>query len=82
MAFIVATWNILATAYIRREFYPKTPRHVLDPAWRVPALVCRAAALAVDILCLQEVEALAFAALQEGLAGAGYTGMHVLKGRN
>jgi mRNA deadenylase 3'-5' endonuclease subunit Ccr4 len=82
MRFSVATWNILATAYIRREFYPKTPGQVLDPAWRVPALVRHAAALGVDILCLQEVEAPAFAALQDGLAGAGYTGLHVRKGRN
>jgi mRNA deadenylase 3'-5' endonuclease subunit Ccr4 len=82
MAFTVATWNILATSYIRREFYPKTPPQVLDPAWRLPELVRHAAALAVDILCLQEVETPAFAALQEGLAQAGYIGRHALKGRN
>jgi len=81
MPFSVATWNILATAYIRRDFYPKVPRQVLDPAWRVPALARRAAALGVDILCLQEVEAPAFAALQDSL-GAEYTGLHARKGYN
>ena len=80
MAFSVATWNVLATGYIRREFYPRTPQEVLDPAWRVPALVRHAAALDVDILCLQEVEAPVFAALRELLTG--YIATHVLKGRN
>jgi endonuclease/exonuclease/phosphatase family metal-dependent hydrolase len=82
LSFSVATWNILATGYIRREFYPMTPRELLDPAWRVPALVRHAAALEVDILCLQEVEAPAFTALRDGLAAAGYTGMRAAKGRN
>jgi mRNA deadenylase 3'-5' endonuclease subunit Ccr4 len=80
--FSVATWNILATSYIRREFYPKTPRQALDPAWRVPALASRAAALDVDILCLQEVEVPAFITLQESLGAAGYEGKYAGKGHN
>jgi mRNA deadenylase 3'-5' endonuclease subunit Ccr4 len=80
--FTFATWNILATAYIRREWYPRTSRQVLDPAWRVPALVRHAKDLAVDILCLQEVEANVFIALQDGLGKAGYTGTHAVKGQN
>jgi len=55
---------------------------VLDPSWRVPALVRHAAVLDVDILCLQEVETATFTALQEGLASAGYTGIDARKGRN
>lgn len=82
MHFTFATWNILATAYIRREWYPRASRQVLDPAWRVPALVRHAKELAVDILCLQEVEANVFAALQDGLGEAGYTGTHALKGQS
>src|SRR5438874_2591158 len=82
MSFTLATWNILATSYIRPEFYPNTPRHILDTAWRRPALVRHAVALGVDILCLQEVERDVFAALQTGLAGSGYAGTHALKGRN
>jgi mRNA deadenylase 3'-5' endonuclease subunit Ccr4 len=82
MAFTLATWNILATAYIRPSFYPNTPRQILDPAWRIPALVLHAQGLGADILCLQEVEAEVFAALQAGLAGLGYIGTYARKGGN
>ena len=80
MAFTVATWNILATAYIQRRFYPRTPAGVLDPACRVPVLARRAAELAVDVLCLQEVETDVFSALQTALGG--YTGTHALQANN
>src|SRR5579864_1205246 len=78
MAFTMATWNTLATAYIRPAFYPGTPAGLLDPAWRIPALVAHARALDVDVLCLQEVEAPVFKSFEVGLAG--YQGIHVLKG--
>jgi mRNA deadenylase 3'-5' endonuclease subunit Ccr4 len=74
-AFKLATWNILATSYIRREFYPNTPSQILDPDWRIPALVRRAGELGVDILCLQEVEGEVFTALASGLAPLGYSGI-------
>src|SRR5438309_1647218 len=82
MDFTLATWNILATAYIRREFYPRTPPEILNPVWRVPELVRHAAALDVDILCLQEVETTVFTALQSALQQKGYRGTHALKGAN
>jgi mRNA deadenylase 3'-5' endonuclease subunit Ccr4 len=82
MSSTIATWNILATAYIRPEFYPKTPRDVLNPAWRIPALVRHAQGLGVDILCLQEVETDVFAALETGLNSLGYGGTHARKGGN
>jgi len=78
-AFTLATWNILATAYIRRDYYPNTLPDVLDPRWRVPALVKRARELDVDILCLQEVEAESFAALEAGLSPLGYSGRLAMK---
>src|SRR3954469_18515380 len=78
-AFTLATWNILATAYIRRDYYPNTPPEVLDPRYRVPAVVKRAVELAVDILCLQEVEAESFAGLQAGLSPFGYSGRLAMK---
>ncbi|HTS31501.1 MAG TPA: endonuclease/exonuclease/phosphatase family protein [Bryobacteraceae bacterium] len=80
MAFTLASWNILATAYIREEFYPKTPPDILDPARRIPELVRHAAGLGVDILCLQEVEAEVFAALDQGLRPLGYVGSYARKG--
>jgi mRNA deadenylase 3'-5' endonuclease subunit Ccr4 len=72
--FSVATWNILATSYIRATQFPGTPRGALDPAWRLPAVVRHAAALDVDVLCLQEVERAAFDALVERLGQQGYRG--------
>jgi mRNA deadenylase 3'-5' endonuclease subunit Ccr4 len=78
-AFKLATWNVLATSYIRREFYPNTPSEILDPQWRIPALVRRAGELGVDILCLQEVEREVFTALASGLAPLGYSGTLALK---
>jgi len=38
-SFRLATWNILATSYIRPKFYPNSPPGVLDPEWRIPAIV-------------------------------------------
>jgi len=78
-AFTVATWNILATAYIRPEFYPRTAPEWLDPAWRVPALVARGVALDVDVLCLQEVEPNVFGALETALVG--YAGSYSQKAK-
>jgi len=72
--FRIATWNVLATSYIRPKFYPGTPQYILDPERRTSAVVQHAAGLGVDILCLQEVEGPVFAALAEGLAPLGYSG--------
>lgn len=74
----MATWNALATAYIRPAYYPRTPPALLHPAWRVPALVEHARRLDADLLCLQEVETAVFRAFEEGLTG--YQGVHALKG--
>lgn len=79
MTFSFATWNVLATAYIKPAWYPRTGPDVLDPRWRVPALVRHAVALDVDILCLQEVEADVFAALQHGFNPLGYSGALAMK---
>ena len=68
MTFTVASYNILATAYIRKKFYPRTPDDVLAPTARIPALVRHVAQLDADIMCLQEVEGETFTALQAGLS--------------
>jgi endonuclease/exonuclease/phosphatase family metal-dependent hydrolase len=65
--FRLVTWNVLATAYIRTSFYPRTERQFLEPSWRHRAIVARARALDADVLCLQEVEAEVFEALQAEL---------------
>jgi mRNA deadenylase 3'-5' endonuclease subunit Ccr4 len=54
--FIISSYNILATAYIRSEFYPHVnPEHLKWENRRAP-LLHKIAALEADILCLQEVE--------------------------
>jgi mRNA deadenylase 3'-5' endonuclease subunit Ccr4 len=78
MAFTMATWNTLANAYIRPDYYPRTPAEFLDPAWRLPALREHARSLEADVLCLQEVEEPLFQSLQQSLPG--YQGTHALKG--
>lgn len=56
MPFTVATYNVLASAYIKPEWYAGVPAHLLDPAWRVPAVARSVAALDADLVCLQEVD--------------------------
>jgi len=73
--FTVATYNLLASAYINRAWYPRSPALVLNPAWRVPALAQYVSALDADLLCLQEVEPDVLATLRTSLTGSGY-GVH------
>jgi len=72
MSFSVVSYNVLATAYIQRAWYRRTPAMVLDPAWRVPALVQYLAKLNADLFCLQEVEPELFVALRTYLGERGY----------
>lgn len=80
MSFSVATYNVLANAYVSRAWYPGTPAMVLDPAWRIPALVQHISALNADLLCLQEIEPDLLAPLRTGLAAIGYDGQYARKG--
>jgi endonuclease/exonuclease/phosphatase family metal-dependent hydrolase len=52
---------------------------VLNPAWRVPALVAHVANLGDDIICLQEVEIDVFSALRLRLARLGYGSQYARK---
>ena len=74
MAFTVATYNVLASAYIKPQWYPNTPNELLRPEHRIPALSQYARQLDADILCLQEVEDTTFGNLGAALAGCGYRG--------
>jgi mRNA deadenylase 3'-5' endonuclease subunit Ccr4 len=80
MSFAVASYNILAHAYLRREWYPNTPPAVLNPRWRGPALVRHIASLAADVICLQEVEPAGFARIAASLQPLGYQGHYAPKG--
>src|SRR5262245_20302521 len=76
-----ATYNVLATAYIKPEWYRGVPPNLLSPAWRVPALVRHVESLGADLVCLQEVENEVFAALNQRLKLLGYEGHYEKKGR-
>jgi mRNA deadenylase 3'-5' endonuclease subunit Ccr4 len=78
-SFSVASYNVLASAFIERARYPRTPALVLSSTWRVPALAQHISALAGDILCLQEVEADIFAALKSRLSAHGHAGVYARK---
>ena len=64
MTFTAVSYNVLAAAYIQRAWYRRTPALVLDPTWRVPALVQYISLLNADLICLQEVEPVTFVALR------------------
>ncbi len=80
MAFTVATYNVLASAYIRSQLYPFTPKELLDPQRRISALAEHLASLKAAIYCLQEVEDEAFAAINRRLSALGYRGELAKKG--
>jgi endonuclease/exonuclease/phosphatase family metal-dependent hydrolase len=50
------TWNVLADAYIRPEYYPGAEPALLRPGARTQAIAERIEASDADVVCLQEVE--------------------------
>jgi mRNA deadenylase 3'-5' endonuclease subunit Ccr4 len=80
MSFRAVTYNVLADAYINPRWYVGVAPELLRPEWRLPALVRHVEALDADLLCLQEVEADTFAALDDRLGPLGYEGRHEMKG--
>lgn len=53
----LASYNVLANAYVRPDFYRECPPAVLKPPARRRGLLERIAGLQADVLCLQEAEA-------------------------
>jgi mRNA deadenylase 3'-5' endonuclease subunit Ccr4 len=74
MPFTIASYNILAEAYIKPERYPGIPPAILAPQWRRPALVRHIAGLNAQVICLQEAEPDLFATLLAHLQSRGYQG--------
>lgn len=56
MSFTVASWNVLADAYVRPDLYAGCRPEAIDPALRLGRLLDRVEALDADVVCLQEVE--------------------------
>ena len=63
----IASYNILAPAYVHPERYPFTDRGLLEWGARRDRLVARLVALNADVICLQEVERFVFQYLQASL---------------
>jgi mRNA deadenylase 3'-5' endonuclease subunit Ccr4 len=82
MPLSVASYNVLADAYVRPERYPGVPLVALDFMAREPLLLRRVAGLGADVICLQEVEHAFFPALDGHLRTRGYVGHYVRKGNN
>ncbi|MET0585915.1 MAG: endonuclease/exonuclease/phosphatase family protein [Candidatus Binatia bacterium] len=76
MSFSVASYNVLARAYVHRAWYPRSPAMVLNPSWRRAALAHYVLTLDADILCLQEVETQTLAALRARLAPLNYASQY------
>lgn len=67
----VVTWNVLADAYVRRDYYPHTPPSVFVPDRRRRAVVDRLATFeAADVICLQECDTALFDLAQATLSGS------------
>lgn len=79
MRFRAASYNVLASAYIKPAFYPRVEPAFLDPAWRIPALVRHVAGLEADLIGLQEVDAPTYAAMEAALAPLGFVGHYARK---
>ena len=75
----VASYNVLASAYIQPALYRRTPSIVLNPSWRIPALLEHITRLQADIICLQEVEDQLFAALRSRMGASGYGAQYCRK---
>lgn len=77
---VIASYNVLADAYIRPEYYRNCDAADFAPATRHPRLLERVAGLDADVLCLQEVEAAMFERLETRLRPLGYRGAWERKG--
>lgn len=79
--FSVITYNVLANAYLKPEWYAGVPPQVLEVTHRRSALLATVDAMDADIICLQEVEPEVYSAFETHLNAAGYVGRYAQKGR-
>jgi endonuclease/exonuclease/phosphatase family metal-dependent hydrolase len=65
----IASWNVLASDYVKPEYFPLSPPETLEAARRHPGILERLRACPAEIICLQEVDA----GLLAQLDGQGFT---------
>lgn len=83
-AIAVATYNVLADVYIKREYYPRTRSTLLLKENRYPKIIERIVELRdldLDIICLQEVDYELFSLAESRLRNLGYEGRWAHKSR-
>jgi mRNA deadenylase 3'-5' endonuclease subunit Ccr4 len=76
----IASYNVLADSYVKPKWYPNVDPENLRWDRRKYAMAERVGGLDADIICLQEVEADAYALLEGGLDAKGYNGVYARKG--
>ena len=76
----MATYNVLATAYIGQGIFPRTEPILLDPRHCIPVCAARIEDLDADVVRLQEVEDGMFAEIDCRLSPLGYDGALTKKG--
>jgi mRNA deadenylase 3'-5' endonuclease subunit Ccr4 len=79
-SFRLATYNVLADAYVKPQWYSHVDPEVLRWEKRKFALVEKIERLDADIICLQEVEADAYALFELSFTAKGYAGLYAKKG--
>lgn len=70
----IATYNVLADAYVRPEFYPLVDPKLFVTEARYPRIVERVAGFGTHVICLQEVDWDLHQLLTERLEPLGYRG--------
>lgn len=68
----LVSWNVLADAYVRPSFYPRTDPDLLRPGARTRGIIDLIAASGADIVCLQEAERSLIDAARGSLAPEGW----------
>lgn len=80
ISFRLTSYNVLAAAYATSKLYPAVDPELMRWSRRAPAIVARVVALAPDVACLQEVEAVAWPGLEAAFAAHGWRGVFAAKG--
>jgi len=65
----VASWNVLADAYIQADWFPRSSSQMLAPGARIDAVLELAMTLDADVLAFQEADPALAHAAQERLTG-------------
>lgn len=81
MPLTIASWNVLATSYMRPAYFADCDPAALEPVARRARVLEHVAGLDADVICLQEVEQDLFDALVARLSGT-HACEHGRKGRN